>query len=174
MKKKVFWVISLVMILILSAALGAAGNDLARVSAGERLPRFIDDKGLLTSAQAAKLNAKLDEISERHQFDTVVAVVDSLDHREARLYAADFFKQNGFGFGRALDGAILLLATRDRDFGFAATGFGLTAFTDAVNGHLIDLFLPHLRVDNYFEAFMVYADAVDDFVTQAKADPRPH
>ena len=152
----------------------AAEADLQRVPAGERLPRFIDDQGLLTPTQAAKLTAKLDEVSERHKFDTVVAVISSLQSgsikgREARLYAADFFEQNGFGFGHDLDGIILLLATEDRDFGFSTFGFGLKAFTDAGQEYLEKLFLPHLRSDDYFKAFMVYADAVDDFLTKAKA-----
>jgi uncharacterized protein len=148
--------------------------DLERVPAGERLLRFIDDEGLLTKQQAHALIAKLDEISERHKFDAVVAVVRSLKTgsikgREARLYAIDFFEQNGFGFGHDLDGSILLLATEDRDVGFAATGYGLQAFTVAGQEYLRKLYLPHLKEDNYFEAFIAYADAVDDFVTKAKA-----
>jgi len=151
-----------------------AEADLRRVPAGERLARFTDDKGLLTPAQSLELTAKLDKISERHQFDTVVAVVHSLQSgsskvREARLYAIDFFEQNGFGFGKDLDGAILLLATKDRDFGFATTGFGVQAFTDAGQEYLEKLFLPYLQSGEYFEAFMAYADAVDDFLTKAKA-----
>ena len=162
------------------AYLDAADRHLARVSVnssnlirisspGERLPRFVDDENLLTAKQAADLTAKLDEISERQQFDTVVVVVSALDSREARLYAIDFFEQNGFGFGDKRDGAILLLATRDRDFGFASTGFGLTVFTPAGQDYLDKLFLPDLKKDNYYEAFMAYAEAVDDFVSQAKA-----
>jgi len=165
---------ALLMTLGLPCAAPAAGDDLARVPAGDRLPRFIDDKSLLTQAQAASLTAKLDEISERHKFDTVVAVVHSLQsgsikNREARLYAADFFEQNGFGFGSDLDGIILLLATEDRDFGFATFGFGLKAFTNAGQEYLEKLFLPHLKTDDYFKAFMAYANAVDDFLTKAKA-----
>ena len=168
---------ALVVLLIVSglpSAALAAGNDLARVSAGERLPRFVDDKGLLTPAQAKELTARLDEISERHKFDTVVAVVHSLNSgavkgRKARLYAIDFYEQNGFGFGKDLDGIILLLATEDRDFGFATTGYGLKAFTDAGQEYLEKLFLPRLKENQYFEAFMAYADAADDFLTRAKA-----
>jgi len=164
----------LLMMLDLPCTALAVENDLARVPAGERLPRFIDDKGLLTQAQGLELTAKLDEISERHRFDTVVAVVHSLASgsikgREARLYAIDFFEQNGFGFGIDLDGIILLLATEDRDFGLATTGYGLKAFTNAGQEYLEKLFLPHLKSDNYFKAFMTYADAVDDFLTKAKA-----
>ena len=135
----------------------------------ERLPRFVDDMGLLTLEQAKNLTAKLDEVSERHRFDTVVAVVPALDYREARLYAIDFFERNGFGAGDDLDGAILLLATRDRDFGFASFGFGLKAFTPAGQEYLDKLFLPQLRENQYYEAFMAYAEAVDDFLIKAKA-----
>ena len=157
----------------LPGAAFAAGTDLRRVPAGERLARFTDDAGLLTPPQAAELTAKLDRISERHHFDTVVAVVPSLGSgfgrgRDARIYAADFFEQNGFGFGGDLHGAILLLATGDRDFAFAASGFGFKAFTPAGQEYLVKLFLPHLQSNNYLEAFMAYADAVDDFLTKAK------
>jgi len=148
-------------------------SDLRRVPQGERLPRFFDEERLLEPAQAEELAARLDEISGRHQFDTVVAVVHSLGSRESRLYAADFFEQNGFGLDGKLDGAILLLATEDRDFGFAATGFGLKVFTPAGQNYLISLFLPHLSLGDYFEAFMAYADAADDFLAKAK-DGEPY
>lgn len=175
-KYRVFLVLSITILATLLITIGQAyaATDLERVPAGDRLPRFVDDKNLLTQAQARELTAKLDEISERHKFDTVVAVVHSLKSgsikgREARLYAIDFFEQNGFGFGNDLDGIVLLLATEDRDFGFATTGYGFTAFTDAGQEYLEKLFLPHLKKDNYFEAFMAFADGVDDFVTKAKA-----
>lgn len=141
--------------------------SLARAAEGERLPRLIDDMNLLTEAQHAELLAKLDEISERQKFDVVVAIVPALDRREARVYAADFYEQNGFGYGGTQDGAILLLATEDRDFGFAAMGTGNEVFTPAGQAYLDRLYLPDLKKDNYFEAFMAFADAADDFVRQA-------
>ena len=177
--KTIHGIVSIVLLSALLAALGlpwaalAAEKDVRRLPMGGRLARFTDDAGLLTPLQAVELIAKLDRISERHQFDTVVAVTRSLGSgfsrgRDARIYAADFFEHNGFGFGRELHGAILLLATEDRDFAFAASGFGFTAFTPAGQEYLIKLFLPYLQSNNYFEAFMAYADAVDDFVTKAK------
>jgi uncharacterized membrane protein YgcG len=115
----------------LASTLGAKKPDFVQMPTDEPLSRFIDNEGLLALEQAAPLNNKLDKISERHQFDVVVAVVSTLRGREASLYAADFFEQNGFGYGENLDGAILLLATEDRDFCFAALGFGIKAFTPA-------------------------------------------
>lgn len=141
----------------------------AALAADERLPRYIDEVGLISSEQAQNLTAKLDEISERNQFDTVVVVVPSLDSREARLYAADFFEQNGFGYGNHIDGAILLLAMEDRDFGFASFGYGLEVFTSYGQDYLDQLVLPYLIEDQYYEAFIAYADAVDDFYAKAVA-----
>jgi len=169
MKSKIKKIILAAAMTILASALTLPCAAVVALAEGDLAPRFIDDEGLLTQEQAEELTYRLNEISERHQFDTVVAVVPALDGREARLYAADFFEQNGFGYGEDLDGAILLLATEDRDFGFASLGYGLTAFTPAGQEYLGKLFLPYLREDMYYEAFMAYADAVDDFLTKAEA-----
>ena len=157
--------LAILMMTIISPAAVLAGEN----EVSERLPRFIDEEGLLTAEQAATLTAKLDEISERHQFDTVIAVVPALDYREARLYAADFFEQNGFGYGKDIDGAILLLAMENRDFGFASFGYGFEVFTPAGQEHLDKQFLPYLKKNQYFEAFMAYAEAVDDFLIKAES-----
>ena len=149
--------------------LAASGASLARVPKGEQLPRLTDDMDLLTDEQETQLLAKLDEISDRQKFDVVVAVVPALDNREARLYAVDFYEENGFGYDGTQDGAILLLATADRDFGFASQGYGLKVFTVEGQKYLDKLFLPDLKEDRYFEAFMAFADAVDVFVEQANA-----
>jgi uncharacterized protein len=142
---------------------------LSAYAAFEAPPRFIDETGLLSEAQSSALTEKLDEISVRHRFDTVVAVVHTLGGQEARRFAIYFFDEHGFGYGGELDGAILLLAVRDRDFGFAGYGFAREAFTTAGQAYLEELFVPFLREDRYFDAFMAYADAVDDFVSKAKA-----
>jgi len=139
-------------------------------AASERPSRFIDSMNLLTPEQAGELTRKLDEISERNQFDTVVAVAPALDHREARLHAIDLFEQSGFGFGNDLDGAILLLAMGERDFDFASLGYGLKVFTPDRQEQLVNRFLPHLRRDAYFQAFMAYADGVDALIAATAAE----
>ncbi|MDR3051514.1 MAG: TPM domain-containing protein [Oscillospiraceae bacterium] len=156
-------------ILVAVAFLTSLWLPLSIAAVAGTAPRFIDRQGLLSAEQAAALTARLDEISQRHHFDTVVAVVPALDHREAHLFAADFFEQNGFGYGQDLDGAILLLATENRDFGFAALGSGIYAFSPAGQAYLDRLFLPDLKANRYFEAFMAYADGVDDFLAKAEA-----
>jgi len=151
------------------AALAVAALGGAALAAGSAAgsPRYIDEVNLLTAQEAGELTAKLDAISERHQFDVVVAVVDSLGGKNARLYAADFYEQKGFGFGRNLDGIILLVAMEYREYAFVTTGYGMRAFTDAGQVYLEKLFLPYLKSDEYSMAFMAFADAVDDFLVKA-------
>lgn len=130
---------------------------------------FNDAVGLLNADEAQVLAERLQEISEKHSFDTVIAIVPALDGKEAVQYATDYFAENGFGYGDGLDGAILLLATQDRDFGFAAFGVGTEVFTPEGQAYLDELVLPELKEDQYFKAFMTYAEAVDDFMLQAAA-----
>ena len=147
----------------------AAGSAESDAAGGDR-QRYIDEVGLLTGPEARELSGKLDEISERWQFDTVVAVVDSIGYKSARLFAADFYEQNGFGFGSGSDGIILLISMENRDFAFVTTGYGLKAFTDTRQERLEGMFLPYLRTNDYFGAFTAFADGVDDFLAQAGKD----
>jgi len=151
-----------------SQALTGQDTDLGRGPEGVRLPRFLDYVGMVTEEQAEEITKKLDGISERYSFDTVIVVVPALDEREARLYGVDFFEQNGFGYGEERDGIILLQATEERDFGFATLGYGLTVFTDSVQDRLEDMFLPYLRNDDFYGAYIAFADGVEDFLAAAE------
>ena len=160
--KEKYWFKTWLLYLTVLLCLGITGSVTAA-------SRYIDEVGLLSAAEGQELRARLDQVSEAHQFDVVVAVVQDLDWREAHLYAADLFEERGFGYGPGRDGAILLLAMEDRDFGFAALGSGLTAFTPAGQQYLDKLFLPDLKADRYYQAFLAFAHGVDDFLTMAKA-----
>jgi len=171
MKKRqavIFVLLAVVMAAFIAPCLSVAAAE----DQDGHLPRLIDEEKLLTASQARELTAKLDEVSERNRFDTVILITHSLNRKDPRLYAADFYEQNGFGYGSELDGIILLLAMEYRDFAFVTTGFGLYAFTDAGQVYLEKQFLPHLSNGDYFEAFMVFADGVEDFVQKAEAGQR--
>ncbi|MDR1833707.1 MAG: TPM domain-containing protein [Propionibacteriaceae bacterium] len=162
---------ALLLAALAATATPAWADDLARVGEGERLPRFVDDVGLLDESQAATLTARLDEVSDAHVFDTVVVVVEEIDDREPRLYAADFYEENNYGMDAQSpgSGAILLIAMQTRQFGFATTGVGMSAFTDAGQEYLDTFFVPYLREDDWYGAFMGFANAVDDFLNMYQA-----
>lgn len=135
----------------------------------ERLkPRLVDDNQLLTAAEQGALLAKLDEISERQAFDVVVVTVYSLDGKTSTEYADDFFDYNGYGAGAGRDGVLLLVSMEERDWAISTHGFGIPAFTDAGQVYLVDEFRPKLSAGDYADAFTVFAELSDDFITQAR------
>ena len=174
MKYKRLTIIIAALLTMLILPFTSLASDLARVPAGQRLPRFVDDVGLLTDREAATLTARLDEVSERHLFDTVVVVVKSIGSSDPRVYAADFYEQNGYGLDGDSEGIILLLAVEYRDVTVVTTtGYGSWAFTNAGQVYLESLYLPHLSENEFFEAFMVFADGADDFLIRAE-EGRPY
>ncbi len=160
MKNRIF---SLLLLLTLCAFLvlpcAAAGTDEAHP------PRVWDDAGLLTDGEYTALTQKLDEISERLDFDVVVVTVFSLDGADARAYADDVFDLNGYGMG---DGGILFLfAPNDGENGkyhFSTFAKGEDIFDGDAFDELESATLDLLRAGRYAEAFDAYADTCDALV----------
>lgn len=141
-------------------------------AAEEHPPRLVDDANLLSSSEAKELTEKLDEISERQQFDVVVVTVKSLDGSTPMEYADDFFDYNGYGIGPEYDGVLLLISMAERDVWISTTGFGITAFTDAGINWTVEQLQPYLKDGRYYQAFGMFAIFSDRFVTQARdGDP---
>lgn len=131
-------------------------------------PRLTDDAGLLSSTEAASLEAKLDEISTRQGVDIVVVTVSDTDGAEPVDFADDWFDYNDY----AADGILLLVSMDTRDWYISTTGYGITAVTDAGLEYISDQFVPLLSDGDYAGAFDTYAQLCDSFLTQAKSgDP---
>ena len=134
------------------------------------LPRLNDAADLLTEEEEAELSALLEEISERQQFDVVIAALPETNTDDIDRYAADYFDFNGFGYGEENDGCLLLMDMEERDVAINTSGFGIAAITDYGQEHLFDLILPSLGDGNYAEGFRTFASTVDELVTMAKTD----
>ncbi len=134
------------------------------------LPRLVDDAYLLSDYEYQSLLAKLDEISEREQFDIVIVTINSLEGYTSTEYADDFFDYNGYGMGVGYDGILLLISMEDRDWAISTHGFGITAFTDAGQRYLVDQFIGDLSNGNYSDAFHKFVDISESFIIQAKTD----
>ena len=131
-------------------------------------PRLVDQADLLFEWQRESLEDKLDAVSTRHGLDVVVVTADTLNGQSPRDYADDFFDYNGY----AKDGILLLVSMEDRDWWISTAGYGITAFTDAGIEYLGEQFVPALSDGDYEEAFEIYAEVCDEFITQAKSgDP---
>lgn len=173
--KKIWKNISLLLlgILLVSGMMTSTVNaeevaDSQTIPSEHLLGRVVDEADLLTDEEETELTEKLDEISERQQFDVVVVTANSLDGKSPMEYADDFYDYNGYGMGTDRDGVLLLVSMEDRDWYMSTCGFGITAITDAGRDYISEQFLSDLSDGYYLSAFETYADLCDEFVTQAK------
>ena len=130
--------------------------------------RVVDCACLLREQEKADLLLRLDEISQRQQLDVVIVTVNSLNGKSAMDYADDFFDFNGYGFGEARDGILLLISMEQRDWWISTSGYGITAFTDAGLEYISDRVVPKLSRGEYAKAFGIFAEKCDSFITQAR------
>lgn len=146
-------------ILTITTVTTKAANDLIRIT---------DWADLLSDSEEADLSDKLDEISERQRVDIVVVTVDSLEGLSAMEYADDFYDYNDYGFGAEKDGILFLISMEERDWYISTSGYGITAVTDAGREYMSEKFISCLRDGEYAEAFNIFAEQCDDYITQAR------
>ena len=153
MKKRIFTFLFLV-IFCISAAIPAFA---------EGLPRLVDNADLLTASEEAQLLTRLNGLSEKHGTDIVVVTVEDIGFQSPMDFADDFYDNHGY----RPDGVLLLISMEERDWWISTAGYGITAFTDAGIEYLGEQFVPELSDENYAEAFGIFADQCDAFLTQA-------
>jgi len=164
--KKRFNMSLIILILVSFIPLSVCGEA---VTAYERqLPRLVDTAGLLTIEQAERLLKKLDDVSERQNFDVIIITVDSLKGYKATEFADDAFDYYDFGMGDSRDGILLLISMEERDWAISTHGYGITVFTDAGQKYMVDSFIGYISKGNYYKGFDKFVDLADKFITQAK------
>lgn len=131
----------------------------------EHPSRVVDEADILTDDEEAELLACVDEISERQEFDVVIALVESLDGQEVEEYAADYYDYNGYGMGENSDGILLLVSIEEREWYILTTGYGIDAFWESDLDRLEEAFLSDLSSGNYLDAFLAFAEGCDDHLT---------
>ncbi len=130
--------------------------------------RVEDGADLLTHEEEQILIEKLDAISANQSLDVVVVTTNTTNGKSPMEYADDFFDYNGYGMGEDRDGVLLMIDMGQRDYWISTSGYGIEAFTDAGVSYIGEQIVGPLGNGDYVEAFELFADLCDDFVTQAK------
>ena len=152
---------------LLALGIMAAGLlPMACRAAGD--PRLLDEAGLLTEKQQGKLQKKLDKLSNKLEFDITVATVDSLGDKTATQYADDLYDSLDWGWGEDRDGILLLVCPEERDYAISTCGAGIDAFRLGAREAFEVPFLKKMGKDNYYKAFLIYADQAEKFYGQAQ------
>lgn len=145
-------------------------EDFPTVPKEATLVNFVDNANILTKYDGEQILKKLDIISEKNKCDVIIVTVDSLDGKDAKAYADDFYDNVGYGYGENDDGILFLVSTSDRKWAISTFGFGITAFTDKGQEYIIDEIKPYLSEGNFNSAFSTFADLCDQFLVQARTD----
>lgn len=177
MKKKLLVFIT-ILCLTLSVSIPAfADTELEAVSpvlaSADKLPYVVDDADLLDDFDEDLLEERLEEISADNAFDIVVVTTTELGDKSPMEYADDYYDYNGYGQGENNDGCLLLIhMDENRGYWISTTGYGITALTDYGIDYIGEEIVPYLSDGDYNEAFIVFADLVEEFVAQSNdGDP---
>ena len=144
---------------------------LAPVALAADLDLVADAVGILTYEEWEVLNKRAEEISEKQQCDVAIVIIDEMsDDDGAYDWAKYVYEEYNFGYGSSKSGLLFFLSMAERDYALIAYGYGNTAFTDHGKDVLLDDYiLPLLGNDNYYQAFGVYLNKADEYLTKARA-----
>jgi uncharacterized protein len=122
------------------------------------LDRIVDNAGLLSASEKAKLTAMIDAVSNGYRFDLVIVTEKSIDGASLMEYADDFFDYNGYGFGDNFDGCLFILVIDEREFWFSSTGKGNKILESYAGVKLEQDVIKYLKEDRYFDAYLSYVE----------------
>lgn len=130
-------------------------------------PAVTDKAGYLTDEQFSDITKKLDEIRGKYNFDVSVYIEENMSGDSAMETADDIFDYDGYGAGAAKDGIMLYLSASPRKYWFTTHAYGEHVFNSNGLNYLENNVLPYLKDDDYYNAFVVYADKTEELLAMA-------
>lgn len=130
----------------------------------------VDNDALLSSDEEAILEQTISEISDKYGFDIVILTFSELDGRDIETYTADYFMDNGYGYGTDRDGLILSVYSgmdEDiREFCSLGHGYGEEATGVYFYNCLFDEsnVVDKLSDSDFYSAFSEYLELADEFL----------
>ncbi|MDR1078112.1 MAG: TPM domain-containing protein [Propionibacteriaceae bacterium] len=125
-------------------------------------PALSDAADLLSSTERAELSQRIESLRQTWDFDIVIHTVASLDGVEVAEANDLFYQSQGFG----PNGVALLVARDDRWWDIGVHGAGHQVFNSWGREWIGQRIVPPMSAGDYAEAFRVFLDQVDDFLTQ--------
>ena len=127
------------------------------------LPLVVDEADLLSDTEEQWLIEKLQSVGDEHECEVAVLTVNSMGGKNEVEFADDFYDYNGYGYGANDDGLLFLLDMGSRTMYITTHGTAMKAVTDYGIESIFDRVQNDVKNGNYYDAFMRYADIVDDY-----------
>jgi uncharacterized membrane protein YgcG len=157
-----------------ATALVEAADQLLAEQSAPATPYVIDDARLLTIEQRQELNAYAEKITETYGMGIYIMSVEDFHNygEEPQIFDVlwNYYHDNSLGYGADRQGMILMLSIAERDFAtffygedteYAFNGFG--------QAQLENYFLDDFGSDDWYDGFMDFLVASEDFMAKAAA-----
>ena len=134
-------------------------------------PKVNDYAGLMTGEDSDRLEAYLDEMSEKLQFDVILLTTNDTGSRTAAEYADDFYDSNGYGYGEYYDGCIMIVDLGEGTYVMTTCGNGIYYLSDSDIESVYDSFYDVYSDENasWYDVFALgYADKVKEIVLDSQ------
>ena len=134
--------------------------------AEEKVLRLVDEAELLSAEEETKILSRLDEISEKYEYDVVIVTQKTIGKKSEIAFADDYYDNNGYGYGDDYTG-LLLLITFDDEGGIwyiSTCGKAINAFSDATIDSIGSAMSTDLASDDYVGAFNTFIDECDYYI----------
>jgi uncharacterized protein len=159
------WPRALIALVFAALCVGAA---LAAANFPALTGRVVDQANILSPVTVADLERKLADLEQKSRIQLVVATVSSLDGEEIEPYANGLFRAWKLGDAKDNNGALLLIAPKERRVRIEV-GYGLEGtLTDAVSSIIIaNAIAPRFKAGDFNGGV---TRGVDDIVTALTTD----
>ncbi len=137
----------------------------ALLESGFYMPALLDEVGYLTDDEAQEVSDRLSELRNTYNFDIAVVVTETLIADTAEASADDIYDYNFFGAGEEDNGILLYVSANPREYQISTHGTGIEYFSDDAIAELQDNVVSYLSDDDYYGAFMAYADTVEEVLS---------
>lgn len=127
----------------------------------ESTEKIFDRAGLLSDSQEEELTEKIIRYARELKLDIIVVTADDSTVSDSKLYADDFFDDNGFGYEYECGSGVLMFVDMyNREVAISTSGLG-RLYIDEYTEDILDEVQPLLSDGEYYEA-------VDEFIEQVR------
>lgn len=161
MKRKIYAVLALIVILCLNFTTVAFGYTYGVIPEERIVPLVVDDANLLSEAEESMLTTRLSSIGDMYEVEIGIVTVTSLEGKSAQAFADDYYDYNGFGYGDNDDGLIVLYkdgVSGDRELYITTHGTAIYDFSDYTINSILDIMISDIVDSDYYDAFLSFAD----------------
>lgn len=140
-------------------------------AAADGQPVF-DEAGLFRAEEITSLEDECKRLSEKWNFDFVIATTDDAEGKTAQAYADDFYDTGGFGRGSDKSGLLFLIDLDNREAYISTAGAAIDLYTDSRIEQMLDDVVFYLPDEEYYHAAAAFLESADAFARQGV--PKKH